>query len=139
MPTPAPNNSEIQKPAKVARIANSFMDTRPEGRAGTISPPKIPAGSSTGQENGGTRFTHLIRHAISFVFNNMPASRQPIPPFPDRLCAVIATPSARQALAHLRQALSYTRTVELRLDWLRSDRERSALLAGLRRRRLRGV
>jgi 3-dehydroquinate dehydratase / shikimate dehydrogenase len=69
----------------------------------------------------------------------MPASRQPSLLFPDRLCAVIATPSAREALNQLKQALRYTRTVELRLDWLRSDRERSALLGALRRRRLKGV
>jgi 3-dehydroquinate dehydratase/shikimate dehydrogenase len=69
----------------------------------------------------------------------MPASRQPSPLFPNRLCAVIATPSAREALAQLKQALRYTRTVELRLDWLHSDHERSALLAALRRRRPRGV
>jgi 3-dehydroquinate dehydratase/shikimate dehydrogenase len=33
----------------------------------------------------------------------------------------------------LREARLYTRTVELRLDWLRSDRERGKLLAALRR------
>ena len=58
-------------------------------------------------------------------------------PFANRLCAVIATPSARQALAQLRQALHYTTTVELRLDWLKSDRERSSLLRSLKQRRLR--
>lgn len=64
----------------------------------------------------------------------MPASRQPGLSFADRLCAVIATPSAQEALVQLRQALQYTKTVELRLDWLRSDRERAKLLAVLRRR-----
>jgi 3-dehydroquinate dehydratase / shikimate dehydrogenase len=60
-------------------------------------------------------------------------------PFVDRLCAVIATPSARQALAQLQQALRYTRTLELRLDWLKSDRERSRLLRSLKQRGLQGV
>ena len=69
----------------------------------------------------------------------MPAPRQPIALFPNRLCAVIATPSAREALAQLKQALRFTRTVELRLDWLRSDRERAALLKALRQSRLKGV
>ena len=59
--------------------------------------------------------------------------------FADRLCAVIATPCAREALAQIRRALGYTKTIELRLDWLRSDGERSRLLAALRRRRLQGV
>ena len=69
----------------------------------------------------------------------MPASRQPSAFFPNRLCAVIATPTAREALAQLKQALRHTRTVELRLDWLRSDSERAALLRALRRTRLKGV
>src|SRR5262245_34527534 len=65
----------------------------------------------------------------------MPTGQMSPKLFPDRLCAVIATPSAAEALAHLRQALKYTRTLELRLDWLRSDRERSKLLKALRRRK----
>ena len=69
----------------------------------------------------------------------MPAPPQPSPLFPDRLCAVIATSSARDALLQLKVASRYTRTVELRLDWLSSDRERSALLAALRRKDLKGV
>ena len=48
--------------------------------------------------------------------------------FPNRLCAVVATPSAREAIRQLRLAGRYSRTVELRLDWLRSDRERTLLL-----------
>ena len=69
----------------------------------------------------------------------MPVLREPRSAFPDRLCAVVATPSARVALAQLKQALRYTKTVELRLDWLRSDRERTALLVALRRKRLKGT
>jgi 3-dehydroquinate dehydratase / shikimate dehydrogenase len=69
----------------------------------------------------------------------MPATRRTGLPFADRLCAVIATPSAREALVQLNQALRYTRMAELRLDWLKSDHERSSLLGSLKRRRLRGA
>jgi len=69
----------------------------------------------------------------------MPEARKHRRLFPDRLCAVVATPSAREALRQLKEALSYTKTVELRLDWLRSDRERTALLRAVGRRRWKGV
>ena len=36
-------------------------------------------------------------------------------------------------MRQLRTACLYTRTIELRLDWLRSDRERSKLIVALRR------
>src|SRR5262249_35163613 len=76
---------------------------------------------------------------ISFIFNNMPKVRAPQGPFADRLCAVIATPTAAGALTQIRKALEYTKTLELRLDWLKSDRERSSLMASLKRRRFAGV
>jgi 3-dehydroquinate dehydratase / shikimate dehydrogenase len=60
-------------------------------------------------------------------------------PFADRLCAVIATPTAVEALAQIRIALKYTKTLELRLDWLKSDRERSKLIASLKRRKPTGT
>ncbi len=63
----------------------------------------------------------------------MPTHSAPAKVFPERLCAVIATPSAREAVRQLREASRYTRTIELRLDWLRSDRERSAFLKALRK------
>src|SRR6266478_1091918 len=63
----------------------------------------------------------------------MPSLRQRRAAFPDRLCAVVATPIAREAMRQLRTACLYTRTIELRLDWLRSDRERSKLIVALRR------
>ena len=69
----------------------------------------------------------------------MPRSRQRRPAFPDRLCAVVATPTARQAMRQLRAARLYTRSIELRLDWLRSDRERSKFLAALRRYPRKGL
>ena len=60
-------------------------------------------------------------------------------PFANRLCAVIATPLAREAVVQLKQALRYTSTVEIRLDWLKSDRERSSLLRSLKKQRPRGA
>src|SRR5260370_3009783 len=63
----------------------------------------------------------------------MPSLQQQRAAFPDRLCAVVATPTAREAMRQLRTARLYTRTIELRLDWLRSDRERSKLIVALRR------
>ena len=69
----------------------------------------------------------------------MPPSKRNRQPFADRLCAVIATPTAREALKQIKAAVKYTKTLELRLDWLQSDRERSKLLAALRTRKLRGA
>jgi 3-dehydroquinate dehydratase / shikimate dehydrogenase len=69
----------------------------------------------------------------------MPTRRASRKPFPDRVCAVIATPTAAEALAQIKEALKSTRTLELRLDWLRSDRERSKLLKALGRRKGKGV
>ena len=60
-------------------------------------------------------------------------AREPQAVFADRVCAVVATPTAREAIRQLRVASRYTRTIELRLDWLRSDQERAAFLAQLSR------
>jgi 3-dehydroquinate dehydratase/shikimate dehydrogenase len=59
--------------------------------------------------------------------------------FPERLCAVVATPSAGEAIRQLREASHYTNTIELRLDWLRSDRELTSFLKALRRFRKKGL
>ncbi len=48
------------------------------------------------------------------------------------VCAVVAAAGAREMAAQLRQALRLTRTVELRIDWLRDERERRRLFAWLR-------
>ncbi|HJY88595.1 MAG TPA: hypothetical protein VKE24_17310, partial [Candidatus Acidoferrales bacterium] len=68
----------------------------------------------------------------------------------DRICAVVAARTAKEMARQLRRALRLTRTVELRLDWLRDDRERllfvgwlgshhpKATLIGTCRRRLAG-
>ena len=50
-----------------------------------------------------------------------------------RLCAVVAEDTAARMAHHIRTALRETPTVELRLDWLKNDRERQRLLAWLRK------
>jgi 3-dehydroquinate dehydratase/shikimate dehydrogenase len=49
---------------------------------------------------------------------------------PERICGVVAAPTAREMARQLHRALRLTRTVELRLDWLRSRREYLKLLFG---------
>jgi 3-dehydroquinate dehydratase / shikimate dehydrogenase len=56
-----------------------------------------------------------------------------------RICGVAAAATARELRGLLRQALRHTRTVELRLDWLRSDQERQKFLSWLKDSRPRGV
>jgi 3-dehydroquinate dehydratase/shikimate dehydrogenase len=55
------------------------------------------------------------------------------------ICAVVAAPTSAQMTTQLRLALKETKTVELRLDWLRSDAERSRFLTWLRRNRAKGA
>jgi len=55
-----------------------------------------------------------------------------------RICAVAAATTARGMMRQVRAALRQTRTVELRLDWLRGPSERSSFLNWLRQSRLRG-
>jgi len=69
----------------------------------------------------------------------MPTSRRQRTAFAERLCAVVATPSAAQAMRQLRQARRFTHTIELRLDWLRSDHERGKFIAALRRSARKGL
>ncbi|HVB08375.1 MAG TPA: shikimate dehydrogenase [Candidatus Acidoferrales bacterium] len=54
----------------------------------------------------------------------------------DRVCGVVAAGTSREMWRQLRQALLYTRTVELRLDWIEGDHEFRRLLALLRRKKL---
>jgi 3-dehydroquinate dehydratase/shikimate dehydrogenase len=54
-----------------------------------------------------------------------------------RVCAVAAAPTAAEMSRHVRSALKSTRTVELRLDWLRSDAERGRFLSWLKKNKLR--
>ena len=51
----------------------------------------------------------------------------------DRVCGVVAAETAREMASMVRQGLGKTSTLELRLDYLRSDRERIAFLSRLRR------
>jgi 3-dehydroquinate dehydratase / shikimate dehydrogenase len=53
----------------------------------------------------------------------------------ERLCGVAAAPTAREMAAQVRAALREARTIELRLDWLRNDRERTALLLWLKNKK----
>ena len=54
-----------------------------------------------------------------------------------RICAVVACPTAKEMARQIRLALLETPTVELRLDWLRDDRERNRLLVWLSKNRSR--
>jgi 3-dehydroquinate dehydratase/shikimate dehydrogenase len=49
-----------------------------------------------------------------------------------RICAVVAASTAAEIGRQVRSALKVTGTVELRLDWLRSDSERSRFLRSLK-------
>lgn len=57
----------------------------------------------------------------------------------DRVCGVVAAATARDMQAQLRRAIRMTRTLELRLDYLRSEAERRSFLAWLGRQRLRAT
>ena len=48
-----------------------------------------------------------------------------------RICAVVAAPASAEMAVQTRLALRETRTIELRLDWLRNDSERSRFLRWL--------
>jgi 3-dehydroquinate dehydratase/shikimate dehydrogenase len=50
----------------------------------------------------------------------------------NKICAVVAAPDARSMWRQLQHALTQTRTVELRLDWLRDDAEITRFIAKLR-------
>jgi 3-dehydroquinate dehydratase/shikimate dehydrogenase len=56
-----------------------------------------------------------------------------------RICGVAAASTAREMQSLVHQALQLTRTVELRLDWLRNDQEREKFLHWLKRARLRNA
>lgn len=50
----------------------------------------------------------------------------------DKICAVVAAPNAGSMWRQFQQALKETRTIELRLDWLRDDQEIVRFLGKLR-------
>jgi 3-dehydroquinate dehydratase/shikimate dehydrogenase len=49
-----------------------------------------------------------------------------------KLCAVVAAPTASKAARQVRVALRESLTIELRLDWLRNDRERASFVKWLK-------
>jgi 3-dehydroquinate dehydratase/shikimate dehydrogenase len=56
-----------------------------------------------------------------------------------RLCGVVAAPEAREMRRQVGLALALTSTVELRLDWLASDAERTKFLRWLGRQKFKGA
>ena len=57
----------------------------------------------------------------------------------DRVCGVAAAETAREMKAQIRLGLGKTRTLELRLDYLRGGRERESFLSWLKRSRPRSA
>ena len=85
-------------------------------------------------------YTFDTAYYITHVFNSMHAPNPGMSLFGSaaaRICAVVAAPTATEMVRQLRLALRETPTVELRLDWLRSDTERSRLLAFLKKNKFR--
>lgn len=70
----------------------------------------------------------------------MPQTKQSPSPFgagQNRICAVAACKTAHEMARQIRAGLKETRTVELRLDWLRNDAERRKLLKWLGKQKFR--
>ncbi len=57
----------------------------------------------------------------------------------DKICAVVAARDARSMMRQLARALPFTRTIELRLDWLADGREIARFLRQLTAKRPRGA
>jgi 3-dehydroquinate dehydratase / shikimate dehydrogenase len=88
------------------------------------------------------RFTLLTLRATSRIFNNMPRTGNRGRLFGvglSRICAVAAASTASEMADLVRVGLRETPTIELRLDWLRSDDERSRFLLWLKSNRPRGA
>lgn len=58
---------------------------------------------------------------------------------PSRICAVVAAADAKAALKQLVRALDHTGTVELRLDYLKDDREITRFLLALGKKRVQAT
>src|SRR2546426_5262550 len=72
----------------------------------------------------------------------MPPTRPSASPFgtrENRICAVAAGKTAEEMARQVRAGLKETRTIELRLDWLKSDAERRKLLRWLAKQRFRSA
>jgi len=65
-----------------------------------------------------------------------PQGRGIFGPGEHRICAVAAAPTAKEMARQIRGALRETRSIELRLDWLRNSAEIARFLAWLRRQRI---
>jgi 3-dehydroquinate dehydratase/shikimate dehydrogenase len=88
------------------------------------------------------RFTLLTLRATSRIFNTMPRTNNRSRLFGggnSRICAVAAASTAVEMTHLVRLGLRESRTIELRLDWLRSDSERSRFLFWLKRNRPPGA
>jgi 3-dehydroquinate dehydratase/shikimate dehydrogenase len=94
------------------------------------------------QQIGRDRFTLLTLHATSRIFNSMPRTAKRNRLFGvgiSRICAVAAASTASEMADLVRAGLRETPMIELRLDWLRSDSERSRFLLWLKRNRPSGT
>lgn len=94
------------------------------------------------QQIGRDRFTLLTLHARSRIFNSMPRAAHRNGLFGAgirRICAVAAASTASEMADLVRAGLRETPTIELRLDWLRSDSERSRFLLWLKRNKPSGT
>jgi 3-dehydroquinate dehydratase/shikimate dehydrogenase len=88
------------------------------------------------------RFTLLTLRATSRIFNPMPGAAKRRRLFGvgiSRICAVAAASTASEMADLVRLGLRETPTVELRLDWLRNDAERSSFLLWLKKNKPRGT
>src|SRR6266704_6674026 len=77
-----------------------------------------------------------MRHTRSRLFNSLAAYGGGMALFGAgirRICAVVAASTGPEMSRQVRTALRSTRTVEVRLDWLRSDAERSRFLRWLKK------
>jgi 3-dehydroquinate dehydratase/shikimate dehydrogenase len=83
--------------------------------------------------------TARIRTATRLVFNGMEGAGRLMGLFgmgKSKVCAVAAASTAEEMAKQIRAAVGETPTVELRLDWLRSEAERRRLLSWVKRQKL---
>lgn len=118
------------------------------GRAGTF-PCEINRAATTRQQIGCGCFTLLIRFDRSCYkacFQSFDKNMAKIARHDRvfgrgirRICAVAAASTAQEMAALVRAGLRNTPTIELRLDWLRSDPERARFLLWLKKHKPRGA
>jgi 3-dehydroquinate dehydratase / shikimate dehydrogenase len=114
------------------------------GHAGTF-PSESSRAAQGRQQNGCGRFTLLTRPSGSRIFNTMASTgrstklKSLFGSGIRRICAVAAASTAAEMIRLVSAGLRETPTIELRLDWLRSDSERSRFLKWLKKSELRGA